>query len=68
MVLVKKISPLTGELNEMVLDVTQEQLDEFYYDPNRRLIQQIFPQLSEVEREFLQTGYTASDWRVIHGE
>lgn len=67
MVLVKKISPLTGELNEMVLDVTQEQLDEFYYDPNRRLIQQIFPQLSEVEREFLQTGYTASDWRVIHG-
>tara|TARA_Y100000361_G_scaffold153668_1_gene176114 strand:+ start:296 stop:502 length:207 start_codon:yes stop_codon:yes gene_type:complete len=68
MVLVKKISPLTGELNEMVLDVTQEQLDEFYYDPNRRLIQVIFPQLSEVEREFLQTGYTASDWRVIHGE
>ena len=67
MVLVKKISPLTGELNEMVLDVTQEQLDEFYYDPNRRLIQQIFPQLSEVEREFLQTGYTASDWRIIHG-
>tara|TARA_B100000287_G_C20198035_1_gene608838 strand:+ start:68 stop:274 length:207 start_codon:yes stop_codon:yes gene_type:complete len=68
MVLVKKISPLTGELNEMVLDVTQEQLDEFYYDPNRRLIQQIFPQLSEVEREFLKTGYTASDWRIIHGE
>ena len=67
MVLVKKISPLTGELNEMVLDVTQEQLDEFYYDPNRRLIQVIFPQLSEVEREFLQTGYTASDWRIIHG-
>lgn len=67
MVLVKKISPLTGELNEMVLDVTQEQLDEFYYDPNRRLIQQIFPQLSEVEREFLKTGYTASDWRIIHG-
>ena len=68
MVLVKKISPLTGELNEMVLDVTQEQLDEFYYDPNRRLIQVIFPQLSEVEREFLKTGYTASDWRIIHGE
>ena len=67
MVLVKKISPLTGELNEMVLDVTQEQLDEFYYDPNRRLIQVIFPQLSEVEREFLKTGYTASDWRIIHG-
>ena len=68
MVLVKKISPLTGKLNEMVLDVTQEQLDEFYYDPNRRLIQLIFPQLSEVEREFLKTGYTASDWRIIHGE
>lgn len=68
MVIVYRKSPLTKKINEMVLDVTQEQLDEFYYDPNRRLIQQIFPQLSEVEREFLQTGYTASDWRVIHGE
>ena len=68
MVIVYRKSPLTKKINEMVLDVTQAQLDEFYYDPNRRLIQQIFPQLSEVEREFLQTGYTASDWRVIHGE
>ena len=68
MVIVYRKSPLTNKINEMKLDVTQEQLDEFYYDPNRRLIQQIFPQLSEVEREFLKTGYTASDWRVIHGE
>ena len=36
-------------------------------DPNRRLVQEIFPQLSDVEREFLKTGYTASDWRVING-
>ena len=68
MVIAYRKSPLTKKINEMVLDVTQEQLDEFYYDPNRRLIQQIFPQLSEVEREFLKTGYTASDWRIIHGE
>ena len=67
MVIVYRKSPLTKKINEMKLDVTQEQLDEFYYDPNRRLIQEIFPQLSEVEREFLQTGYTADDWRVIHG-
>ena len=67
MVIVYRKSPLTKKINEMKLDVTQEQLDEFYYDPNRRLIQEIFPQLSEVEREFLQTGYTADDWRIIHG-
>ena len=67
MVIVYRKSPLTKKINEMKLDVTQEQLDEFYYDPNRRIIQEIIPQLSEVEREFLQTGYTADDWRVIHG-
>ena len=29
----------------------------------RRLIQDIFPNLNEDEREFIMTGYTPADWR-----
>lgn len=69
MICVKRISPLTGEENEMVLDITQEQVKE-WNKPNhqRRMIQDIFPNLTDVEREFIMTGYTASDWKVIYGE
>ena len=69
MILVKRISPLTGKENEMVLDVTQTQVNE-WNKPNqkRRLIQDIFPNLNDVEREFIMTGYTAEDWNTIHGD
>jgi hypothetical protein len=60
---VRRISPLTGKLNSMELDVTQEQLDELARPgPQRRLVQVIFPNLTDAEREFLQTGYTQEDW------
>lgn len=60
-------SPLTGKTNWMTLDVTEEQVAE-WNDPNRtRLIQDIFPNLTDVEREFIMTGYTAEDWVALHG-
>lgn len=63
MVTITRKSPLTGKVNTMDLDVTQDQLDRFN---NRRangeLIQHIFPNLTDVEREFILTGYTAEDW------
>lgn len=60
---ISRRSPLTGQVNVMELNVTQEQLDRF----QRRdgLIQNIFPDLSSDEREFILTGYTAEDWAVI---
>lgn len=61
--LVERISPLTGKLNSMELDVTSDQLSELHMrSPNRRLIQHIFPNLSASEREFIKTGYTQEDW------
>lgn len=54
-------SPFTGQMNSMVLNVTQAQIDELD-SPNRRLIQQIFPNLTPAEREFIKTGYTQEDW------
>lgn len=59
-------SPLTGNTNSMVLNVTQAQIDELD-SPNRRLIQQIFPNLTPAEREFIKTGYTQEDWATIFG-
>lgn len=62
--IVTKVSPFTGQSNSMELDVTQAQLDELT-GSNRRLIQDIFPNLTPAEREFIKTGYTQEDWDAI---
>tara|TARA_B100000902_G_C27249127_1_gene884255 strand:- start:65 stop:274 length:210 start_codon:yes stop_codon:yes gene_type:complete len=69
MIEIKRVSPLTGKEAAMVLDITPAQVEEWNRPNNeRRLIQEIFPQLTNDEREFIMTGYTAQDWRVIYGE
>jgi len=44
----------------MNIDVTQEQLDRFYYGDE--LIHEIFPDLNPNEREFIKTGITPAEW------
>ena len=69
MIEVTRISPLTGNVNKMYLDITQEQIAEWNAPAQkRRLIQDIFPNLNDDEREFIMTGYTPADWRKLHGE
>ncbi len=69
MIEVTRISPLTGNVNKMYLDITQEQVAEWNAPAQeRRLIQDIFPNLNDDEREFIMTGYTPADWRQLHGE
>lgn len=63
--LVTKTSPLTGKENTMDLPITQEQLD--YWKSSRTVIQDVFPNLSAAEREFLISGYTDEDWQMIFG-
>ena len=61
-------SPLSGNLNVMNLPVTQEQMNRFDLPKDRREpIQDIFPQLTPSEREFLLTGYTDDDWAALFG-
>ena len=58
-----RVSPLTGITNTMYMDISDDQLEE-WNDPNRtRLVQDIFTNLTEAEREFIMTGYTQSDWK-----
>ena len=60
---VQRRSPLTGKINEMDLDITQEQID--VYNSGASYIQDIFPNLSPAEREFIKTGYTEADWAAM---
>ena len=63
MILLERNSPKTGKVNSMILDTTKEALDSYY--AGEGLIQVIFPQLNENEREFIKSGYTAEDWDEI---
>ena len=58
--LVTRKSPLTGITHTMDLDCTQDQLNQ--YAQGGVLIQRIFPNLNDEQREFIQTGYTQEDW------
>jgi len=58
--LVKRKSILSGKLNEMELDITQDQLDRFM--EGKELIQNILPNLNGTEREFLISGMTGEEW------
>ena len=64
--LVTRKSELSGVVRTADLDVTQEQLDEMAKPPQlRRLLQDIFPQLSVENREFVKTGITAEEWDAL---
>ena len=63
MIEIERISPLTGNWNKMYVDISQEQIKEWNSPRRERLIQDIFPNLSEDEREFIMTGYSPADWK-----
>ena len=62
---VTRTSPFDGRSNTMEMDITHEQMDSYEY--GRSLIQDIFPNLTPAEREFIKTGYTSEDWDKIFG-
>jgi len=62
--LISKVSPLTGKINTMDINITEAQLLAHYSD-GRTTIQEKLPQISPDEREFIKTGYTPSDWAFI---
>jgi len=64
--LVKKQSIFTGKVSEMELDITQEQMDR--WQSGRELIQNVFPNLSPEQREFLMSGATPEEWDELFPE
>ena len=64
--LIKRISQITGIERELDLPVTKQQLER--YALGEELIQNIFPQLSNSEREFIMTGITDDEWNAHFSE
>lgn len=58
--IIQRISPMSGKLHEMDIDVTQEQLDAFY--KGGKHIQHAMPHITAAEREFILTGITDEEW------
>lgn len=64
--LIMRISMLSGEVNEMDLDITPAQLES--YELFGVLLQDAFPNLSPAEREFIKSGITPEEWNDTFGE
>ena len=62
--LIKRQSPLSGQIHEMDIDVTEEQLTAWKAGT---LIQNVMPTLTPDEREFIMTGITAAEWEDTFG-
>lgn len=60
-----RTSIATGKIHTMELPITPEQLEEWR---NGRLIQDVFPNLSKDQREFIMTGITAEEWDALFSE
>ena len=62
--LVTKKSPISGKVSSMELPITEAQLKAH---KNGELAQNIFPNLSVEEREFLISGITPKEWNDLFG-
>lgn len=51
---------MTGKFNKAIISITSEQY--YRWNQRRELIQDVMPNISKEEREFLMTGYTPDDW------
>ena len=66
---ITKRSSLTGKENTLNIDVTPERLARIENRMNTtELIQNIVPNLSMSDREFLMTGITNEEWIRMFGE
>ena len=60
--IVFRVSPVTKDLNKMILGVPAMRVESYFMGLENGLIQEVFPELSATEREFLMTGMTSQDW------
>ena len=58
--LIKRTSVFTGIERSKEIDITQDQLDR--WQSGEDLIQNIMPNISADDREFIMTGITSEEW------
>jgi hypothetical protein len=64
---VTRRSPFSGKLHTMDIPNLTPELLKKIEDPNRGLIQNVAPNLTPDEREFLMTGITPQEWEDTFG-
>jgi len=57
---ITKRSDVTGVLHSRTIDITENELDQFY--KSDLFIQDFFPNLNNDDREFIMTGITPDEW------
>lgn len=62
---IQRTSTLTGRIREMDIPITDEQLASWM---NGKLIQEVMPNISADEREFLKTGITPDEWESVFND
>ncbi len=66
MVFLTMQEPFSGKTYTMALPTTKEKVIEWFSGTtNLPLIQNFFPELNTIQREFLLTGYTPESWNEI---
>ena len=60
--LLERTSMISNKTTTMELPITNEQLDRWRQG---ELIQNVFPDLTPDQREFIMTGITAEEWRTL---
>jgi len=60
---ITRLSMWTGVERTLDIDVTKEQLADYY--ENGKLLQVAFPTLSPSDREFIKTGITDAEWTEV---
>lgn len=60
--IIKRLNRLTWKVNEMDLDITVEQIQEWQ---KGALIQEVMPHLSATEREFLISGMSPEEQKEV---
>lgn len=65
--IIKRKSPYSGKEFKMDIDVTEQQLTDFY-ENKLGLIHNAFPHLSADEYEFILTGIHPAEWEKLFGE
>lgn len=68
MTLVTNVSIMTGKSHSMEIDVDFDKLQAWRMGLLQGSVQDVFPELSPVEREFLLTGITPEEWETLKGE
>lgn len=58
--LITRKSFLSGKTRTLEIPITQEQLD--IWENSSRLIQEVMPNLTPAQREFIMTGVTDDEW------